>query len=380
MSNRYLAAIKSLGRARLRNKVEYLILHVTSRCNAQCRMCFNAAGMAQRGSQSSLAVAEYEQLATHLRLLPQLTLSGGEPLLRDDLADITKAFYANAETRFFTLPTNALEPTRLVCFVERFLGECPLAFLNVCLPFYGEPAQFNDILGVSGAYERFRETYTALAALRKSSANVSCVLNFVMSKSNHASYESVIDQAIQTYPDVPFGISYARGATRDADAVDFPVESYIRAQEYLRKRRRSSHRANPYALVFDSIGHQMAAMVVDIVRGKRKRLNCRAGKRCLVIYENGCVCPCEMLDVVGIPPGTGAPVDGSMGTLGEFGYDLDALRRSARASRLVSWVENHDCACTWECGIYSAIIHSPWPLLRLGLNVAKTMTHRALHI
>ena len=46
--SRHVQGVKSLGKAILLGKIKYLILYVTSACNAKCRMCFNWDGMRER--------------------------------------------------------------------------------------------------------------------------------------------------------------------------------------------------------------------------------------------------------------------------------------------------------------------------------------------
>lgn len=361
-----------MARAMLTGRVQYLILHVTSACNARCRMCFNWEGMRARHS-GGIALSDVERLASSMTLLPQLTCSGGEPLLHDGLSRILEAFYHNARTRFFTVPTNCLMPNRVAELIDAFTRNCPDAFLNMCLPFHGTGEDFDNILGVRGAFEAFNETYAIVCEAKKRSANISCLLNFVMSKFNAPLYRDIIDAALDHYPEAPLGIAYARGETKERDAVEVPLATFRDAHSYLASRRKNQSRFNPYTIMFSAIGKQMGDTVATIGEGTTRNLHCRAGRRFLVVYENGMVYPCELLDVVGIPDAHApdAPKDASLGDLKDYDYDLQRLLQSEHAQHVMQWIDSRGCVCTWECAVYSRLVHSPVEMMRLGANAIR---------
>ncbi len=374
---RQITAARAMGAAMLLGRIEYLVLHVTSQCNARCRMCFNWDGMRARAKEESHSVSELVKLARSMRQLPQLTCSGGEPLLREDLPEIVQAFYEHSGTRFFSIPTNALRPDRVASMAEHFVNHCPDGFLNFCLPFHGVDAHFDDILGVPQAYKHFHDTWDVIQKLRARHANISCVLNFVMSKFNYGSWREALDRAMTDYADAPIGVAYARGLTHEREASDVPLDEYRAAQEYLRQHKRQSKNFNPYVVMFDTIGELITTVVADVAAGNRRDIGCHAGRRLLVVYENGLVYPCEMLEVVGIPEGKSGetkPEDPCLGNLHDFDYDMAALLRTERARLLTRWIARHECACTWECAIYNRTIHSPSEVLKL----AAAMTRRAV--
>ncbi|NLP06180.1 radical SAM protein, partial [Candidatus Fermentibacteria bacterium] len=79
-----------LSRVR-RGRPPYLVCSVTSRCNMRCRMCFyhdrlNAGGIRE------LTGDEWKMIGASSRGVVNLSLSGGEPFMREDIADIAEAF------------------------------------------------------------------------------------------------------------------------------------------------------------------------------------------------------------------------------------------------------------------------------------------------
>lgn len=371
---RHLYAAGSMGRAAMLGSIKYMILHVNSVCTAKCRMCFTWDGMMERWDAKGHSLEQIENLAKSMNPLPQLTFSGGEPLLRKDMPQIIELFYNLGGTRFFTIPTNSLKPDRVERVIKHFIEHCPKGFLNFCLPFHGDENHFDDIMGVPGNYEKFKETFEVVRRYKKHHPNISCVLNFVMSKFNFTEYKNIIDMYEREYCDAPIGIAYCRGLTHERDATDVPVDIYQAAQRYLAERRRNHTRSNPYTIMFDSIGEQVSVIVSDVVQGRCTDLGCGAGRHFLVTYDNGAVFPCELLDVIGMPAardGEVAPKHTSLGNLNDFNYDMNALLQSDHARALTDWIRTHDCACTWECAIYSKIVHSPKEMAKLGTNAVK---------
>src|SRR5438105_4452485 len=90
-------------------KLDMLIYFVTSHCNAKCRTCFYWQELNQRGDLT------FDQIKRVSRSAPQfsdLWLSGGEPTLRPELAEIIDLFATNNGVTRISFPTNGLQPER----------------------------------------------------------------------------------------------------------------------------------------------------------------------------------------------------------------------------------------------------------------------------
>jgi hypothetical protein len=67
------------------------------------------------------------------------------------------------------------------------------------------------------------------------------------------------------------------------------------------------------------------------------------------------------------------PTHHHLGDLHDFDYSMKALLDSPRAKELVRWIQTHDCACSWECAVYSKIVHSPKEVATLGTKTLQYM-------
>lgn len=69
--------------------IQTVYLHVTQRCNLHCTYCYNAKNL---GQIEELSYNEIKNLAVHLKEMGvnQVILTGGEPLLREDISQIAR--------------------------------------------------------------------------------------------------------------------------------------------------------------------------------------------------------------------------------------------------------------------------------------------------
>lgn len=87
--------------------IDYLRVSVTDRCNYRCVYCMPAEGMRFQPMEDALTADELGRLAaTAFRLgVRKVRLTGGEPLVRRDIVDITRRF-RNAGIAELSLTTN----------------------------------------------------------------------------------------------------------------------------------------------------------------------------------------------------------------------------------------------------------------------------------
>ena len=103
-------------------RLESVFLFVTSACNSLCRTCFYWDELNQGRDLSFNQIARLSQTAPPFH---KLWLSGGEPFLRKELAEIIELFYVNNGMRHVNLPTNGLLPAKLEQVVDGVLARCP---------------------------------------------------------------------------------------------------------------------------------------------------------------------------------------------------------------------------------------------------------------
>src|SRR3989338_6245715 len=91
-----------------------LIHFITSRCNAKCGHCFY---WSQLNTKGELSREEIDKLTRNLPDLVVLNISGGEPFIRADFAEVIKTYYRNTPVKEVTVPTNGT-------FTEKMRKDC----------------------------------------------------------------------------------------------------------------------------------------------------------------------------------------------------------------------------------------------------------------
>lgn len=91
-------------------KVDYLRLSITDRCNLRCKYCMPEKGIKLTSRQAMLS---YEEIINVVKILSELGISkvrltGGEPLIRDDILDLIKELKKIEGIEDISLTTNGL--------------------------------------------------------------------------------------------------------------------------------------------------------------------------------------------------------------------------------------------------------------------------------
>ena len=89
----------------------FLILFINSICNMKCEHCFYWQELNQRDDLTS---EEIFRLSESLGPIENLNLSGGEPFLRKEFAEICRQFIRQNQVRQIYVPTNGWYTDKIV--------------------------------------------------------------------------------------------------------------------------------------------------------------------------------------------------------------------------------------------------------------------------
>jgi MoaA/NifB/PqqE/SkfB family radical SAM enzyme len=138
-----------------------LTLSLTYRCNSRCATC-----NVWRREAEELTMAEWDRVLCSLGRAPYwVTISGGEPLLRDDAVEIIRLACEHCRLAILNIPTNGLLPDRIAHGVGEVVLAYPLTRVVVNLSLDGWGQEHDRIRGGRGNFERALETYWRLRAL-----------------------------------------------------------------------------------------------------------------------------------------------------------------------------------------------------------------------
>jgi GTP 3',8-cyclase len=122
--------------------ITYLRISVTDRCNFRCVYCMPAEGIVRQSHES---IMRYEEIAAVVRVAAEhgvrkIRLTGGEPLVRSDLADLVRMIAAVPGIEDISLTTNGFLLERMA----PALKEAGLSRINVSLDTL-DPGTFSRI-------------------------------------------------------------------------------------------------------------------------------------------------------------------------------------------------------------------------------------------
>jgi len=319
-------------------RLKDLIFFVTRRCNLRCRTCFYAAEIDRPSSAGAeLSLAEIEGVAASVGRLDSLLISGGEPFLRDDLADICAAFRRLCRIRSIHLPTNGLEPERIRSACAVILQRLPGVSLTLSLSLDGREAVHDRLKGTRGSFDRTVESVRTLSPLRRRFPGLNIYIITVVSRENLHDVQPLADWIAGNLDVDGHGPSPLRGRPRDPGLLPPSSEEWAQlAQTLLPYHRRWLERSGRsrlrIAAAFGRVRY-LYGLYARVLAGGALPFPCPAGSEIAVLEPDGGVRLCELTPVVG--------------NVRDCGLDLTAVLAGEEARQGRRAVRS--CACTHAC-------------------------------
>lgn len=328
-----------------------LTFFVTSRCNMKCPFCFAVHGRRPQGEAGAeeLSIQEVEKIARSSGPLLWLILGGGEPFLRDDLDDISLAFYRHARPSIVTYVTNGFLPETIQSTMARILRNMRESVVVVKLSLDGLGEDHDHLRGTPGSFERVMKTYDLLSSLAKRHPNLELGFNTVFCRANQYKVRRVMDFVQGLGGDRAHTISVIRG-TRPQDWLGkIDLEEYVRVIEHLERvvlRRAAGRHRFRGARIKAAQDILQRRLIHETLRTRRRLLPCYAGKLNLVLGETGEVYACELSRR-------------SLGHVRHWDYNPAEILRSATACEVLREIEGRGCYCSHECTFVTNILFNP---------------------
>ncbi len=322
----------------------YMIFYVTSQCNSRCKTCFNWNYNTAHRADEELSLDEIGKIARNTGRLNYVTLGGGEPFLRADIADICKIFYDNNHTRIFSIPTNCLTPQPIVDRTEAILKKCPGSVVRVSMSIDGIGAVHDFIRGVAGNFDKVIQTYGLLNQLRERYQRLEILANTTFCKFNQDSIREIHSYVTNHFRLDMYGLTLIRGNARNPDVGRVDMAKYAEAvrlfeEGYFRNKGEKRH---PLQRILTILPIFTRREVIKTAEAPRRTYECHAVRKQIVVDSFGDVFACEMLP-------------GKLGNLRESGYDLRAVLEKPEVMELVKSINRRECNCTWECAIQNSM-------------------------
>lgn len=330
--------------------VTLLILEPTLNCDSSCITCYNLDAL-NPPAADQISLEEMERLARAVPNLAVLSLGGGEPTLHPRLADVVGLFEEHCRPSVVNVPTNGVVPERIVRCIRDVCSRTA-AEVVVHLSIDGVGPLHDAIRRVPGNFEKLRETYARLSALRASAPRLRLSANTCLCPQNADRHEEIARWVAANWPDVEgHSVSAARRpGTPEAALEDGPAFGALAESVRRGLRERAAFRRSwfgPFNRLFWSAYYRLSA---EHRAGAPRRWECSAGRGSLYVDGLGRVHSCEMRGAVGRLRGT---------SLAEVTAGVEAARdrRDVAAKR---------CSCDHACFMQHSFLTLPRNLGRLA--------------
>jgi MoaA/NifB/PqqE/SkfB family radical SAM enzyme len=340
-------------------KPVHLILHVTSRCNSRCGMCF--AWQRLNKKEADLSLKEIEKIAKDLPNLVFLDISGGEPFLRSDLDKVIEIFAKYSPQAYVNLPTNGLMPEIIAKTTERILKNTNLN-LSLNLSLDGLAGIHDSIRGVKGIFEKVLETYRKLLPLKKKYPQLSVKVATVVSVKNLSSLKEFGDWVKKEMPEIDFHtLIWQRGNPKDKSYKDLKFKDLANNREIFFDIWKKYQYGQNMGFLGNFVGNKIHEYLffqnLKTIKRKRMSLACLAGQAGTVIYNNGDLVFCELRT-----------------PLGNLHHrDFESLWQSPIAQKQRQEIKAKKCFCTNGCNMTDNFFLNPDIYPSMAIFLARNL-------
>jgi MoaA/NifB/PqqE/SkfB family radical SAM enzyme len=324
----------------------FLILFVNSICNMKCEHCFYWRSLNQ---PTDLTLEEIVALSRSMGHLETLNLSGGEPFLRKEIADICLQFVRHNGVRQIYVPTNGWYTEKTVRAVRAVLAEKELDLIALELSLDGMP-EFHDAFRVApGSFRKAMETYDALAQVQEQDPRLRIHAISTATDTNIPEIRRLTTYLYDRCPRMDHhNLAIIRGDRKNPDLAGPILDEYQRLYDYIRRLWAPREESRYGAIVEPML--QWAK--VRTAREQRQVVPCRAGRLTAVVYANGDVAVCELHE--------------PLGNLRQRSFP--EIWESPEADRLRRSIAAGECHCTTEVFLWSSIVYQPRSLAQAMLG------------
>lgn len=334
------------------------VFFVTARCNANCKMCFYTLK-----NSDELTLKEYEEISKHIKTMNILGISGGEPFIRDDMADIVRIFYKSCAPMVVELPTNGYFTESIIMQTRDILEHCKNMIVDLQLSIDGPEDVHNEIRGLKDSYARIRQTYHRLLRLKSEYKNLRLKACVVYSAYNQDSIEELFEILRRDFNDLDRVVFSVAHGTANPESFNFSWDRYFELCQKIKEKPILAGR-DLHSIFTIALRYAKNDLLKDVLKNKDMYKHCGAGKRIIIVNETGEVFPCEQLWH-------------SVGNLRANSYDLNGIINSEKMRMSCATIIREKCTCHWGLALSNAILYEPRYYPRILRNMAKIYAKRA---
>ena len=341
-----------------------LTFSVTAACQSRCKTCNigNVYLANPRLAKQNLSLDEIEKVFKSLGPIYFFNISGGEPFMRPELAEIIRLACIHLKPRLIHIPTNAISPK----FIDKTTRKI-LAYMDELLPasvpisikpsIDGIGAMHDYVRGYKGNFELLDKTIGVLLNIRKENPRLHVDLGTVISNLNIHHLDEIEDwvhsRGIESYR---HEIAEQRAEFHNlGDPITPPADVY----EALTERFKNKILRNIQGKAFLTRTTEAVRVVyydvaVQILKERKQVTPCYGGISNIHMNYNGEIWPCCVLGG-----------DQAMGSVRDYDYDIQALLRSKQATGARKYIADGNCACPLANQWLNNVLLTPRHMLKV---------------
>ena len=330
----------------------FLILFINSICNLACDHCFYWQELNQ---PDDLTQDELTALSASLGPIENLNLSGGEPFLRPEFAEICATFVRQNGVKRIYCPTNGYFLDRTKNQLEKLFEEDALQSFTIELSLDGMPEFHNEFRKNPRSFEKAMETYDMLAEFAHREPRLEIHAISTATGENVDEIKRLTTYLFERCPAMTHhNIAMLRGERKRPTLMGPQLDAYRDLVDYM-ARLWSEREKGRFGGVVDPMLHWGKE---QIARTQSQAIPCTAGLLTGVVNANGDVALCEQHPPIGNVRDKTFP----------------EIWNSPEAVALRKNIANKECFCTNEVFLWPSIVFQPKQLAK-AFTGAKAWRH-----
>lgn len=320
----------------------FLVLFINSICNLTCDHCFYWRDLNQR---NDLSFEEIQKLSEGLGPIDNLNLSGGEPFIRKEFAEIVRTFVRNNGVKQVYVPTNGYFTDKTEAALRKVLEERDLMLFACEISLDGMPEYHNKFRGNHQSFEKAMQTYDMLVRLQREDPRLRIHSISTATNQNMREIWQLTEYLHQRCPQMDHhNLAIIRGDRKDPSLLLPPIHEYRALSEHVRAIWKDRDEGRFGAIVEPMLQWAKTESALQ----NRQIVPCKAGVLAGVVYANGDVSMCELHE--------------PLGNLRDASFR--ELWHSQKAKDLRRSIAAKECWCTTEVFLWPSIAFQPIPLVR----------------
>ncbi len=314
-----------------KNRLTEMTYFVTDKCNFKCKHCFMLDQLNVKKS-CFLSLEEVKEMGRHIHSMQRVHIGGGEPLLRNDIDEITLAISNEWNTQTICLPTNGSMQNNAVKTAELF-GNKSSKYLRFHFSLNMMGKEMDEFSEHKNAFNLWDKTVKQVKEITKKFNNISFTVLTTFNDFNQVKIEELTQYVNNEIKPDDFSFALVRSHKDYHPQLD--LEKFEKENH---KVHFNSRKHGPFIRAYREI---IREKIARYYQNPKYYVPCQSGKLRVVMSPEGDIFPCENL---GYPEGH-QQNDWYMGNIRDYNHNIHHLLKSPLAKSIRKKIVDTKCHC-----------------------------------